>query len=311
MRKFTAMALALFVVGVALSGCGKTSKPSSLLGSDTPGGVTPTAADIAQTSAAIASNPTLVDDDLSMDPASTVLDAIGWFPGRHRPLRWWRTIDSTTKSIDYVYANPDSLGRPTTAIATVRRHLMGQFHLVIQDSTAADSLRRIVLKPLDDSWVRRLALRRFAIDSTGTVSLWRVVGTSGVVMTSRGATTHIQSLRIQAGLRDTTVTDPLQLHRLPRLMCVHAMVPVHLTVTTDRANDRVFLYRFGDRRPFTNNGDGTYSIDFLSFDFGGLRHVGVNAFSDGTIASETDPYDSQAWIVPFASRDNDSQVDHH
>ncbi len=130
MKKSLAFALALLVIGAALSGCGKASKPSSsdVLGNGT---ATPTATDIAQVNDQVAANPTLVNENLSADPMTFAFDPMSsMFGGRHRPLRWWRTIDSTTRTVDFVYGDPDSLGRPTTAIATVHRRLLGQFHVV-------------------------------------------------------------------------------------------------------------------------------------------------------------------------------------
>lgn len=312
MKKSLALALTLVVVGAALAGCGKTSTPTSsdTLGSN--GTATPTAVDIAQVNDQVANNPALVDESLSADPSPFVLDpatsTLGI--GRRHPLRWWRTIDSTTRNVSFTYGDPDSLGRPTTAIATVHRRLLGQFHVVFFDTSTTDTTRRVIVKPLDDSWTRRLALRRVRTDSAGIVTKWRIVGTSGVLMTSNGATTHIVSVRVQAAGKDTTLTDPLQLHRLPRLLCLHGFVPVHLTVTTGRNDDLVYLYRFGDRRAFVANGDGTYSIDFVAWDFGGLQHFGVNAFSRGTIVSETDPYDSEAWVLPNVARDFDAAIEH-
>jgi len=314
MKKLVASALTLFLVAAALSGCGKTTKPASPTDTGGPVGLNgATAVDIAQTGDAVASHPALVDENVFVDATPMMFDLAHPGPGLHRPLRWWRTIDSTSKTVDFAYGDPDSLGRPTNAIATVHRHILGKFHLVIADSTAPDSLRRIVVKPLDDSWTRRLALHRFRVvtDSTGTRSLWRIVGTSGVLVTSAGATANIQSVRIQAGLLDTTITDPLQLHRLRRFPCFRGLELVHLTVTTSRNDDVVVFCRLGDRRPFVNNGDGTYSIDFMGWDFGGLGHLGVNAFANGTITSDTYPYDSQAWLMPFVARDGEAQVDHH
>ncbi len=323
MKQLTASALALVLVAAALSGCGKTSKPAAPMGTvGTTGLNGATAVDVAQTADAVSANPSLVNENLFADPTPMTFDSID--PERlgalmHFPLRWWRTIDSTSRSVDFAYMDPDSAGRPTNAIATVHRHLLGQFHVVLTDSTSADSMRRIVNKPLDDMWTRKLALHRFRIvmpdsdgeDTSHTVrSIWRIVGTSGVLVTSAGATVQIQSVHIQAGSLDTTITDPLELHRLRRFECLHALQLVHLTVTTNHHDDIVAFYRDGDRRPFTNNGDGTYSIDFTAWDFGGFRHLGVNAFANGTITSATYPYDSQAWLWPFVARDGDAEIDH-
>jgi hypothetical protein len=321
MKRFTASALTLILVTAALSGCGKSTKPASPI--NTVGMNGATAVDIAKASDAISANPAYVDESLYADAtpmtfsAGSAVDLDGPGTGFHRPLRWWRTISSISRSVDLTFGDPDSTGRPTTALATVHRHILGNFHVVLADSTASDSLRRIVVKPLDDSWTRLLALhRRHVTESDDTTATgdrddWRIVGTSGVLVTSAGATVGIQSVRIQAGSLDTTITDPLALHRLRRFECFHSLQLVHLTVTTGHNDDIVAFYRDGDRRPFTSNGDGTYTIDFLGWDFGGLRHVGVNAFARGTITSDTYPYDSQAWLVPFVARDGDAQIEHH
>jgi hypothetical protein len=212
-----------------------------------------------------------------------------------------------------VYGDPDSLGRPTTAVATITKHYLGQFNILAGDTgtTAIHDSLRIVRKPLDDTWVRKLAFRRFRIDSSGTHVWWRIVGTSGVKVTSAGATTQIQSIRVQAGAKDTTITDPLQLHRLRRILWLPHDTPVRITVTTGRASDVVVLFRNIERRRFTNNGDGTFTVEFQDLDFPGLRHFGLNAFSNGTLLDDAAPYDSQAWLLPFATRDRDCNVDHH
>jgi hypothetical protein len=322
MKKITPVLLPLALLAVALAGCSKSTKPTSPSSSDR------AAVDMAQASDAMASHPEYVNDDVFADPTSTVFAsarpaaALDEEPGTwFRPMRWWRTIDSTTHHVDIAFSDPDSSGRPTNALATITRELFGKFHVVVKDSTAPDSLVRLVVKPLDDHWTRKVALHRFIErdwddqdhdgDTTEVESHWRVVGTSGVLVTSAGATVHIESVRIQAGTLDTTITDPLALHRLRRFELFRAFTLVHLTVKTDRNDDIVAFYRMGDRRIFTNNGDDTYSIDFMAWDFGGLRHLGVNAFSNGTITSLTDPYDSQAWLVPHVARDADDLVASH
>jgi hypothetical protein len=193
------------------------------------------------------------------------------------------------------------------------------FNMVVGDTgvvTLPDTSLRLVHKPIDDLWTRQLKFRRYyedtsAADTTHKGWRWHIIGTSGVTVTSANATTQIQSLRIQAGARDTTITDPLQLHRLHRMMWFPHDTPVTLTVTTGRANDIVVLYHSGDRRRFTSNGDNTYTLTFQDADFGGLRHFGVNAFSNGTLRDDVSPYDSQAWVLPFGARDHDCDVDRH
>ena len=319
MKRHLAITLGLLLAVAALAGCGKSTKPTSSLQGT--GGVNgATAVDVAQTNDAVASHPALINEDQYTTVAPLDMTIGGGGFAAVRPIHWWRTIDSTARTVDIAYGDPDSLGRPTTAVATIHKHFVGTFNLFAGDTGVVgvpDSTRRVIHKPLDDQWTRKLMLRRFwadgdsARDSTRRHVQWRVVGTSGVTVTSASATTQILSVRVQAGTKDTTITDPLQLHRLRRILWLRGDQPVKVTVTTGRASDIVVLYHGSERRRFVSNGDGTFAATFRDLDFPGLRHFGVNAFSAGTLLDDTAPYDSQAWIVPFGARDGDCNVDHH
>jgi hypothetical protein len=136
---------------------------------------------------------------------------------------------------------------------------------------------------------------------------WRLVGTSSVEVTSKDAQTRIMSLRVQATGLDTTLIDPLGLFHLRGVLSFDPGTEVTLTVTTLRSDDVVVLLLRGHRVSFTNNGDGTYTrVLQLPSEEGehNLRHVGVNAFSHGTLYDDQLPYDSQAWILPFMVKPN-------
>ncbi|HTR97698.1 MAG TPA: hypothetical protein VMH61_07320 [Candidatus Acidoferrales bacterium] len=320
MKKHLALALGLLLIGAALAGCGKSTKPSSSLDGSNVGSISGgSSVDAAQVTDTLSQHPELVEETLYEDPTpilyadapvSSALAAI-------QPFRWWRTITSDTRTVDITFSNPDSSGQPTAALVTIHRHLLGTFNVIAGDTAATDSVprdsmradttRRLIRKPLDDSWVRELTFERIvdpdsASDGRHHQRHWRILGTSGVVVTSLNATTAINSLRIQAGAIDTTITDPLALRFRPRLMLLPALAMIKVTVTTGRNNDVVVLYRDFMRRRFVNNGDDTYTVTFPSWDFWGMRHFGVNALSHGTLFDDTAPYDSKAWILPFASR---------
>lgn len=295
MKKFVALALGLALVAGLAAGCGKSTPgaPQDLGSGST---ATPTAEDISQVSAEVSANTPYVEEDVyeGGDPAR--LDAAGDALAAIRPLSWWRTIRSVTRRIDTQFLDPDSAGRPTTAVVTVHKRLQGSFNILAGDSLAApDSLLR---KPLDDRWVRRLLLKRVRVDSTGQVR-WRLAGTSGVEITSDGAVTNIQSVRVQAGGLDTTITDPLQMHRLRRVLHVPAGAEVRLTVRTGAPDDLVLFYRWMHRARFHNEGNGTHTFRWTAGAEGGLRHFGVNALSRGTLFDDAAPYDSNAWIFAF------------
>lgn len=300
MRKFVALALGLVVVASFVAGCGKSS-PSQPQNSV----VTPSAADIASVNAALTANPAAIEENVyeGADPSSITPTGA---TAAVRPLFWWRRINSVTRHIDTQFSNPDSLGRPTLAVVMVHKRLQGAFNILVGDSlTNPDSLLR---KPLDDRWERRLLMKRVAFDSLGH-PVWRLVGTSGVSVRSADAVTRIQSVRVQAGPVDTTITDPLQLHRLRRVLFVPPGTAITVTVTTGAANDIVLMYRWHFRARFHNNGDGTYTARWTTSDEEGLRHFGVNALSNGTLFDDAAPYDSDAWIFPFAVRAGDAYMD--
>ena len=291
----------LFVVGL-LAGCGKTTTTA---GPTSGGGAT--SEDQAQVSQAVAADIANIDEDQFASSDETVLDGGSGFAAI-RPLHFWRAITAIERRYDMQFGDPDSLGRPTTAWVTIRKHLTGNLNIIAGGTEESDTSRTLVQKPLDDRWVRRLALKRVRIDSTGTRQLWRVVGISGVEVTSKDATRNIQSVRIQAGAIDTTITNPLELHRIRRILLLDPTTAVRLTVTTGNSDDVVLLYRHMHRRPFVNNGDGTYTSEFVLGDYAGLRHIGVNALSHGTLYDDAAAYDSKAWVVGFAVRPGDAAI---
>jgi len=262
---------------------------------------------------------------------------------RCRPLRWWRTTRHVERSYSFAFADTDSTGAPTTAIVTIHKRIEGTLHILTRatpdsDTTStgggegmsADNVNwndpahlREVRKPIEDHWVRRLLLKRVGAkpvngDLEGTDAVvasydndhgdrprWRIVASSGVEVTSKDATTRIQSLRVQSADLDTTLTDPLAFFRLRKLIKVNATEPVKLTVTTGNSDDLVFLFSRAGRHRFHNNGDGTFSGTWHAPWLRGIRHAGVNAFSNGTLLDDKAPYDSKAWILPYVVTAND------
>ena len=219
-----------------------------------------------------------------------------------RPVTFWRTIRSIYRRFEFAFADTDSTGRPTTAIVTVHRDMLGTFNILVNDEVPEGSppQSHVVHKPLVDHAVRRVLLNRVPVpDATSRRTAWRVVATSGVKITSRDATSRIASLRIQSGALDTTVTEPLAFFRLRRIIQLDPLADVTITATTLRADDVVLLYLRDRRVPLHNNGDNTYTITFRVPDDTGLHHVGVNALSNGTLFDDQASYDSQSWITPF------------
>lgn len=312
MRSRLILAATLLAALALLAGCGK-----STVNSPVPQASTPTL-DQAEIAGAVAAQPEVVEDAQFESDEATVLGGTRGAGGAQAlaaidPLRFWRKIDDVQRTLEYAYSDPDSTGRPTTAVVTVHKALTGTFNLLTgvigDDGHLVDSTASVVHKPLSDHWVRRILLKRFpTADSTGR--RWHVVATSCVKVTSREAQTRIVSLRVQSGDVDTTLTDPLAFHRLRHIPRLAPGTDLKLTVTTLRNDDVVVLCRFGHRARFENNGDNTYTWTWNVPDLRNgpgprpgpgrppVFHFGVNALSNGTLFDDEAPYDSQAWLLP-------------
>lgn len=296
------LVLSLPLLIALLAGC---SKQGTLSGPDA-GSAGSDQADVAS---ALASDPAYVDEEISESADQTQLESATTASGEAglasaiRPLTFWRTIRSVERRFEFAFADTDSTGRPTTAVVTVHRHMLGTFNLLVGDQVPEGSPpeAHVLRKPLADHGVRRVLLKRVPVSDPATDRRrgWRVVATSGVQITSRAAVTRIESLRIQSGPLDTTITNPLAFFRLRRVLQLDPLADVTLTATTLRNDDVVLLYLRDRRVRFENHGDNTYSITFRVPDRTGLHHVGVNALSNGTLFDDQAPYDSQSWITPY------------
>ena len=305
MRSTRFSALALILASGLLAGCGKSNPVASPLASSP--GATPSN-DQALVTSAIAAAPQAIEDGLADSALETTLGAQTAQPGlltAIQPLNYWRTIQSRDRTFEFVFGDNDPEGRPTTATVTIRRHLVGQFNILVGPPITADTppnaARVVIHKPLDDRWVRRVMLKRVRLAGESGEPVWRVAAVSGVKVTSKDATTNILSLRVQCAALDTTIDDPLEFQRLRKILKFPPETPVTLTVTTGRNDDVVVLHHRDHRFRFHNNGDNTYTGVWPSgMPMAGLQHFGVNALSNGTLFDDQAPYDSQSWIFPYS-----------
>jgi hypothetical protein len=308
MKATPRLGFTLPLVLALLAGCGKAGAPVSTLDSSDSNGIEQSAV-----ASEMAMNPTLVDDGMSESSDQTPADPAAGSAGPMgmrsagvmtaiQPAFWWRTIDHVERTFEFAFADTDSTGLPTTAIATVHKRLSGTFNILVRDagSEGTPNAGHVVTKPLADHWVRRILLKRIVRPQDDRLCRgWRIVAASGVKVTARAAETRIESLRVQSADLDTTITDPLAFQRLRRILRVEPETDVTLTVTTLRNDDVVAFYAFDRRFRMRNNGDNTYSATFQSPHFAGIRHFGVNALSNGTLFDDEARYDSQAWILPY------------
>jgi hypothetical protein len=319
-------ALILATLAAALlTGCGKKN-PTAANGVMSPG------TDQASVSGTVAATSSLVDDGLMEANDQALFSATN--PNATsaiRPLRYWRRITNVRRTFSFAFSDTDTTGRPTRAVVTVHKELSGTFNVAF-DATPADTMLfdtlGVVHKPLHDLWVRKILLRRVHQMPGGDMALgsgpedghdgehedeWKVAGISGVDVrsfdpsaSSEGSpafgVTKIQSLHVQSATLDTVITDPLQFFLLRRIHVFGPDEDVTLTATTSSNSDVVVLVRVGMRRFFHNNGDNTYTLTWHTSLEDGLHHFGVNAIARGALFDDQSPYDSDAWIFPYAIR---------
>lgn len=279
-----------------LSGCGKSA--------DMVAPAPAANAEESNVSAELALHPELVEDELAESRDQTAVESATASTGAGMaaaidPLFFWRDIRRVERAYEFAFRDTDSTGVPQAVVVTIHKRFAGTFNVVARQDVpeGAPQEGRLIQKPLHDHWVRRVLLRR--VDNADARRRWRIAATSGVEVTSRAAETRLVSLRIQSGALDTTVTDPLALFRLRQVLRLPADAQVVLTATTLRNDDVVVFYRYGARSRFQNNGDNTYSTTWTVAALAGVRHLGVNALSHGTLFDDEAPYDSQAWILPY------------
>ena len=230
------------------------------------------------------------------------------------PAFWFRLIRRHDRKFVIELEHPDTM----TVIARVKvtDRLVGTFNVITKPDTIDNGVteRSWIRKPLADTGVKKAVFERHRVDDRDAAgadedradgfrdgwSRWRLVALSGHEVTSDGGTRTIQSVRLQAGALDLTVTDPLALVRRADLPRIAPGTPVHVTATTGDPGDVVILYaRWGRMRMRPGTVAGTFEGRFLAPGGDGLRHLAVNALSHGTLYDDRLPYDSKAWGIPF------------
>jgi len=290
--KYRVWFVLLALAGLALAGCGHSTNSTQA------STAAPTGSDQAQVAGVLGDNPDYVNEDLFNSQIAQSYDETAGMAAI-QPLRFWREITNVQSTFDTQFGPPDSTGHPTSALVTIHRHLTGTFNIVAGSTTPGDTSRSLVQKPLDDDWTRKIALVRGPSRFGPDIPLWHLAGTSGVQVSTNGGSTRLDSLRILSTNLDTTITDPLELHRMRRLFFVPEGSEVTLTAYTASSTDVVLFYGHDQRRRFANNGNGTYTFTFTAGRFIGLRNFGVDALSHGTLFDDAAPYDSNAWIFPY------------
>ncbi len=210
------------------------------------------------------------------------------------PYAWWQTISAVQRSWSLAFADTDSTGHPSVCIATLTKRVTGSFVIVPASDTTTT-----ISKPLDKTYTRKVMLQRLLI---GGVRVWKVTEVTGALGSTPAPnnTCDIVSIHLVATGVDTTLTDPQQFFSLRHVIRFAASDTVHLTVTTTRSDDPVFIHLNGLYRwRLHNNLDNTYSTQWVTSALGGWRHMGIQVMTHATLYDDTAPVDTEAWHFPF------------
>jgi hypothetical protein len=286
--------LATLLVLAVLAGCGKGTDATE----PTPPAVS---SEVVLATAGITASPALLGDDLFDVTGSTGASARAAQPmSAIDPFSFYRWVRTSSRDFTFAFSDTDNVGRPRAADVSVRRDLYGMLHIIQRPvgDTPPDT-HAVVHKVMHDVWTRHLHLVRELVPGGGGSWRWRIEQASGVSIASAPGTRGITSVHLVGTGLDVTVTDPAQLMALAQLP--HAAVDdsVTVTVTTGAPDDVVALYWHDHRARMHANGDNTYTLRFSTGVGLGLRGLGVNALTHGTLYDDTLGYDSLGWIVPL------------
>lgn len=309
MRPTTAL-LALFAATLVVAGCGQsgptansTTDPAAQYAGES--GVENTTASLPdEFESTTYEDGSAAKADISASGTMSVEAAID-------PALWFRLIRRHDRRFVIEFQHPDT--NTVEAHVVIHDHLVGTFNVITQRDTieGGNTERLWIKKPLDDKGVRKAVFvrHRTAPDSTAEDredgfadgwSPWRLVALSGEEITSDGGTRAIQSVEVQSGAVDVTITDPLELVRRNQLPMIAPGAEVHVIATTGDPTDVLVLYaRWGRMRMRPTGTPGQWEARFMAPTQGGLRHLAVNALSHGTLFDDALPYDSKAWALPF------------
>lgn len=229
---------------------------------------------------------------------------------------WWRQFTGAQRAINIQLFPTDSTHQYARAIVTINDTIQGILHVVGRDSLgqrahdstifASVGTRGAYLEKRYSSDVRHRGW--VFVSVSGWVSNSISYGTSSVPTTRNIQQVNVQSTRSGVN-RNLTSVDITRLVRLDSLIAFNLSDTITVTVTTGDATDSVYLHT-GEgipfwRKPFINNGDGTFTGTWVttsditrSF---GPKHVVLDVIQHAVIDNNA-PYDSKQWGMLYFVR---------
>lgn len=296
LSRSTQVWITVALAAVLTAGCSK---------SPTSPGAPASPSDQAQVTTTLAQADSLVDDPIAASTlqglASSMRQAgLASIQAAITPYRWWQVVSGVTRTWSFAFSDTDSTAHPFLCVATVTKHVTGSLVIVPQSDTMTT-----ITKPLDKTYTRKVLLQRLLINGARVWKVVEVTGFSGGTPAPNN-TSQIVSIRLVATGVDTTITDPLQFFSLRHVIRFAASDSVHLTVTTTRLDDPVFIHLNGIYRwRLRNNLDHTYSTEWKTSAEGGWRHMGIQVLTHPSLYDDTAAVDTRAWHFPFRVLEGD------
>jgi hypothetical protein len=213
-----------------------------------------------------------------------------------------RDIGQAVKELDFELTEPDPDGRPTLAVVTVNRRLMGTIERPNEMPPGPEGALSVYV--VDDFWTRHVTLRR-------TDSSWRIVAISGVNVVSEDhhrrcqtcGTTSLHAVRLVSAASDVDVTinDPLRNWTLEGAgeYPIARLDPGALVTLTLQMRQDLDLGVVGYRAPrnvFAPVARYTQEARVQAPTEPGIHHIPVGVLTSSP--GPSGPYDSVAWFIP-------------
>jgi hypothetical protein len=213
-----------------------------------------------------------------------------------------RRIESVERRLVLEFSEPDSNGRPTRAVATIRKRLNGTVEL-------PDYGPRGSTKRLDDHWTRAIHLSRITHpDSAERLATpWRIDAISSVDIYSADhlmdcatcGTTAITSVRLQSDYGvDVRIESPSRTWPRDGWITIATGARIGITMEIRKDTDTPAVGYVAPKAVFSRTAIYTYFAEVTAPAEPGIYHLPLGVLDANPDSSER-PFDSVAWFVPL------------
>jgi hypothetical protein len=214
---------------------------------------------------------------------------------------WWRKINDISRNIQVDIHSADSTHPYAYAYVTITDNITGFLHIWGWQ----DSAWIFTTKPFSDQAVKSAYFEKTG-ENDDPYRGWSLQGISGVLVHSLPTSTRVieQAHIVSSSGYDNILfeNDVTEITLRDSLMTFQVGDTIILTVTTGDATDLVYLHRplyywRPQRRPFVNNGDGTFTVTWTINNIAcacNRHHFAIDVIKRATLYGD-EAYDSRIW----------------